>query len=94
MGPAYLGRSLQLMGHIFCLLMFCDPQKMKLLLNSVEPFIRLERFLGHLEDRRLGVQEILESAVLVQLRPLLLLAGTSHVLHNEAHGFLHSSLTS
>ena len=57
---------------------------MELLLNSVEPFIRLERFFCHLEDRRLGVQEILESAVLIQLRSLLLLAGVSHVLCNEA----------
>ena len=66
---------------------------MELLLNSVEPFIRLQRFFGHLEDRRLGVQEILESVVLIQLRPLLLLAGVSRVLRNEAQGFLHSSLT-
>ena len=67
---------------------------MELLLDCVMPFIRLERFFDHLEDRRLGVQEILESAVLVWLRPLLLLTGASHVLHNEAQGFLHSSLTS
>ena len=53
MGPPYPDRSLQLMGRIFCLLMFGDPQQMELLLNSVEPFIRLERFLGHLEDRGL-----------------------------------------
>jgi len=38
---------------------------MELLLNSVEPLIRLELFLSHLEDRRLGVQEILESVVLI-----------------------------
>ena len=84
MGPPYPGRSLQLMGHIFYLLMFCDPQQMELLLNGVEPFIHLERFFGHLENRRLGVQEILESVVLIRLRPLLLLAGMSRVLHNEA----------
>ena len=53
------------MGRIFCLLMFCDPQYTELLLNSVEPFIRLEWFFGHLENRGLGVQEILESAVLI-----------------------------
>ena len=82
------------MGRILCLLVFGDPQQMELLLNSVEPLIRLERFLGHLEDRRLGVQKILEGAVLIWLRPLLLLVGTSRVLRNEAHGFLHSSLTS
>jgi hypothetical protein len=57
---------------------------MELLLNSVEPFIRLEQFFSHLENRRLGVQEILESVVLIWLRPLLLLAGVSRVLRNEA----------
>ena len=67
---------------------------MELLLNCVEPLICLERFLYHLENRRLGVQEILESVVLIWLRPLLLLAGMSHVLHNVAQGFLHSSQTS
>ena len=72
------------MGHILCLLVLGDPQQMELLLNSVEPLIRLEWFLGHLEDRRLGIQKILEGAVLVWLRPLLLLAGTSRVLRNEA----------
>ena len=63
------------------------------MLNSVEPFIRLERFLGHLEDRRLGVQEILERAVLIWLRPLLLLMGTSSVLRDEGQCFLRCSLT-
>ena len=81
------------MGRILCLLVLDDPQETKLLLNSVEPLIRLERFLYNLENRRFGIQKILEGAVLVWLRPLLLLAGTSHVLRNEAQGFLHSSLT-
>ena len=57
---------------------------MELFLNSVEPFIRLERFFGHLENRRLGIQKILEGAIQVWLRLLLLWAGTSHVLRNEA----------
>ena len=94
MGPLNLGRSLQLMGHILYLLVLGDPQQTELLLNSVEPLIRLERFLGHLEDRRLGIQKILEGAVLIWLRLLLLLAGVSRVLRNEAQGFLHSPLTS
>ena len=94
MGPPNLSRSLQLMGHIFCLLVLSDPQQMELVLNSVEPLIRLERFLGHLEDRRLGVQKILQGAVLIWLRPLLLWAGTSRVLRNEAQDFHHSPLTS
>ena len=56
---------------------------MELLLNSIEPLVCLERFLGYLEDRRLGIQKILKGAILVWLRPLLLLAGTSHVPRNE-----------
>ena len=72
------------MGRIFYLLVFGDPQQTELLLNSVEPLIRLERFLYHLEDRRLGIQKILEGAILVWLRPLLLWAGASRVLRNEA----------
>ena len=94
MGPPNPGLSLQLMGRIFCLLVLGDPQQTKFLLNSFEPLIRLERFLGHLEDRRLGIQKILEGAVLVWLRPLLLWVGASRVLRNEAQGFLHSPLTS
>ena len=84
MGPPYSGRSLQLMGHILYILMFYDPQQMELLLNSVEPLIRLERFRGHLEDRRLGIQKILEGAILIWLKPLLLLEGASRGLRNEA----------
>ena len=72
------------MGRIFYLLVFGDPQQTELLLNSVEPLICLEWFLDHLEDRRLGIQKILEGAVLVWLRPLLLWVGTSRVLRNEA----------
>ena len=84
MGPPNPYRSLQLMGRILSLLVLGNPQQTELLLNSVEPLIRLERFLYHLEDRRLGIQKILEGAVLVWLRPLLLRVGTSHVLRNEA----------
>ena len=65
---------------------------MELLLNSVEPFICLERFFDHLENRRLGVQEILESVVLIWLRPLLLM-GMSGILRDEAQCFLNCSLT-
>ena len=72
------------MGRIFYLLMFHDPQYMELLLNGVKPFIRLERFFGLFEERRLGVLEILKSAVLIWLRPLMLLTGVSGVPHNEA----------
>ena len=80
------------MGRILCLLVLDDSQQMELLLNSVEPLIRLERIFSHLEHRRLGIHKILEGAVLIWLRPLLLLAGMSHVLRDEAQGFLHSPL--
>ena len=55
MGPPNPGQSLQLMGCILCLLVLGDPQQTELLLNSVEPFIRLEQFFGHLDNKRLGV---------------------------------------
>ena len=84
MGPPNPSPSLQLMGCILCLLVLGDPQQMELLLNSVEPLIHLERFLGHLKDSWLGIQKILEGVVLVSLRPLLLLVGVSRVLRNEA----------
>ena len=92
MGPPYLGRSLQLMGPIFSLQMLSNPQQMELLLYCVQPLIRLERFFGLFEDRRLGVLEILERAVLIWLRPLMLLTGMSGVLRNEAQCILHGSL--
>ena len=65
---------------------------MELLLNCVKPFIYLKRFFGHLEDMMLGVQEILERAVLIWLRPLLLM-GMSGILRDEAQCFLNCSLT-
>ena len=80
------------MGRILCLLVVGDPQQMELLLNSVEPLIRLERFLCHLENRRLCIQKFLEGTILVWLRPLLLWVSTSHVLRNEVQGFLYSPL--
>jgi len=57
---------------------------MELLLYRVKPFIRLERFFGLFEDGRLGVLEILERAILIWLRPLMLLMGVSGVLRKEA----------
>ena len=72
------------MGRIFYLLILSNPQKTELLLDCVKPFIRLEWFFGHLEDRRLGVLEILERAILIWLRPLMLLMGVSSILRNEA----------
>ena len=72
------------MGHIFSLLMLSNPQQMELLLYHVKPHICLERSFGLFEDRRLGVLEILERAILIWLRPLMLLTGVSGVLRNEA----------
>jgi len=65
---------------------------MKLLLYHVKPFIHLERFFGLFEDRRLSVLEILERAILIWLRPLMLLMGESSVLCNEAQCILHGYL--
>ena len=84
MGPPYPCRSLQLMGHIFSLMMLSNPQQAELLLYHVKPFIRLEWFFGLFEDGMLSVLEILERVVLIWLRPLMLLTGMSGVLHNEA----------
>ena len=82
------------MGHIFDLLMLTNPQQMKLLLYCVQPLIRLERFLGLFEDRRLGVLEIFERAILIRFRPLMFLMGVSSVLCNEPQCILHCSLIS
>ena len=92
MGPPYPGRSLSLMGRIFSLLILSNPQQTELLLYCVKPFIRLERFFGHFEDRRPSVLEILERAILIWLRPFMLLTGVSGVLRNEAQCILHGSL--
>jgi len=94
MGPPYPGRSLQLMGCIFSLQMLNNPQQMELLLYHVKPLICLEWFFGLFEDRRLGVLEVFERAVLIWFRPLMLLAGLSGVLRNEAQCLFHSSLIS
>ena len=92
MGPPYPSRSMQLMGRIFNLQMLGNPQQMELLLYCVKPFIRLELFFGLFEDRKLGVLEILEGAILIWLRTLMLLMDMSGVLHNEAQRILHGSL--
>ena len=72
------------MGRIFGLQMLGNPQQMELLLYRVKPLIRLERFFSLFEDRRLGVLEILERAILIWLRPLMMLTDTSSVLCTEA----------
>ena len=72
------------MGHIFSLQMLSNPQQMELLLYCVKLFIHLEQFFVLFEDRRLGVLEILERALLIWLRPLMLLTGVSGILCNKA----------
>ena len=93
MGPPYPYRSLQLMGRIFSLQILSNPQQTELLLYRVKPLIHLEWFFGLFEDRRLGVLEIFERAILIRFRPLMLLTGVSGVLRNEAQCILHYSLT-
>ena len=84
MGPPYPCQCLQLMGCIFGLQMLSNPQQTELLLYRVKPLIHLERFFGHFEDRGLSVLEVFEQAILIWFQPLMLLAGMSGVLCNEA----------
>ena len=72
------------MGRIFSLLMLSNPQQIELLLYRVKPLIRLELFFGLFEDRSLNVLEVFEQAIIIWFRPLMLLAGLSGVLRNEA----------
>ena len=83
-----------MMRRILGLLMLSNPQQTKLLLYCVQPLICLEQFFGLFKDRRLGVLEIFERAILIQFRPLMLLMGVSSVLRNEAQCILHGSLIS
>ena len=59
-------------------------QQAKLLLNGIQPLVCLEQFFYLFEDRRLSVLKILEGAILVWFRPLVLLVGASGILRNEA----------
>ena len=74
--------------------MLSNPQQTELLLYRVKPLIRLEWFFGLFEDRGLSVLEVFEQAVLIWFRPLMLLAGLSGVLCNDAQCLFHSSLIS
>ena len=71
-----------------------DPQKIEFLFNGVQPFINLKWFFCLFKNGRLGVQEVLECAVLIWLWTLILLAGTGRVLHNMLQCLLHYSLVS
>ena len=80
------------MTRILGLLMLRNPQQTELLLYRVNPLIRLEQLFSLFEDRRLGVLEIFERAILIWFRPLMLLMSVSGVLRNDVQCILHGSL--
>ena len=92
MGPPDSCWPLQLMGCILYLHGFSDSQQAKLLLNGIQSLICFERFFCLFEDGGLSVLRILEGAILIWFRPLVLLVDTSGILHNEAQCFFHRSL--
>jgi hypothetical protein len=66
---------------------------MELLLKYILPFVSLKWLFSLLEDRQFGVQEILELAILVWLRPLALMSAMSGVMRNVTQCFTHNTLT-
>ena len=75
---------LQLMGCILCLHGFSDSQQVELFLNGIQPLVCLEQFFCLFEHQRLSVLKILEGAILVWFRPLVLLASVSCIQCNES----------
>jgi hypothetical protein len=65
---------------------------MELLLKCIQSFVSLEWLYNLLEDRWFGVQEILEIAILVMLRPLALMSAMSAVMRNVMQCFAHNML--
>jgi hypothetical protein len=57
------------MQGVFGFHLLGHSQKMELLFDSGQPLICLEWFFGLFEDRRLGIQEVLEITILIQPRP-------------------------
>jgi len=84
MGPLDSYWPLQLMGCVLYFHGFSDSQQAKLLLNVIQPLVCLEQFFYLFEDWRFSVLKILEGAILVWFRPLVLLVGASGILRNEA----------
>ena len=80
------------MGCILCLHGFSDSQQVELFLNGIQPLVCLEQFFCLFEHQRLSVLKILEGAILVWFRPLVLQASMSGILRNEAQCFFHHSL--
>jgi hypothetical protein len=58
---------------------------MRLLLNGIQPFISLQRFLRLFKERGLGIQKLLEITMLVWCRSLTTLA--SIPVDQLAHSF-------
>ena len=91
MGPPNPSGSLQLMCRILSLEFFCHSEKTKLLLHGVDPLICFERFQGLLKDWWLGIHEVLERTVLVDL-PATLIISTTGVVSYVAQSFFHVAL--
>jgi hypothetical protein len=57
-------------GSILGLQLLSQTKQMELLLNGIQPFISLQRFLHLLKERGLGVKKILEVTMLIWFRSL------------------------
>jgi hypothetical protein len=90
MTPPDSSRTLQLVSGILRFQAFSQPEQVKFLLNGVQPFICLQRFLNFLENLGLRIQEVLETAILVSLRSLANILGIP--TRHDTHGLSHQSL--
>ena len=85
-------RPLHLVGCILSFYLLSQPQQMKLLFKCVQPFLCLEWLFRLLENRRLGILEILEITILVWLCTLALMSALGDLLCHGAHSLAHSTL--
>ena len=92
MTPPNACRPLQLVGCILSFQWLYQPQQMKHLFKCVQPFLCLEWLFNLLENRRLGIQELLEITVLVWLCTLALMSTLGDLLRHGAHSLAHSTL--
>jgi hypothetical protein len=67
--PPHSCQTLKLMSCILGFQHFSHPQDTELVFHSVNPFFCIQGFCGFLEDRWMGVHEILETAILVSFVP-------------------------
>jgi len=79
------------MRCILSLKFFSHPKKTGLLLHGVNPLICLERFQGLLEDRWLGIHEVLERAVLISFTTALIIP-TAGIVSDITQGLFHVAL--